>query len=98
MNDAHSGELPKAFVVLKSRRTSSAEEVQQIGPAEASVAAVQDARQEIDDYIKSKMASYKWLRGGIDIVQSIPKSPSGKTLRRLLKDKEARRHVASGKL
>lgn len=31
---------------------------------------------------------YKWLKGGVEFIDAIPKSPSGKILRRVLKDKE----------
>jgi 4-coumarate--CoA ligase len=30
---------------------------------------------------------YKWLSGGIAFVEAIPRNPSGKLLRRLLRDK-----------
>ncbi|XP_050681325.1 luciferin 4-monooxygenase-like isoform X2 [Leptidea sinapis] len=40
---------------------------------------------EIVDYVKSKVASWKHLRGGVIFVNEIPKNPSGKILRRKLK-------------
>ena len=43
-------------------------------------------KQEITRYVEEHKAPYKWLRGGIDFVDKIPKSPSGKILRRLLRD------------
>jgi acyl-coenzyme A synthetase/AMP-(fatty) acid ligase len=36
-------------------------------------------------YFSAKAVYYKQLKGGVDFVDSIPKSPSGKLLRRLLK-------------
>jgi acyl-CoA synthetase (AMP-forming)/AMP-acid ligase II len=36
--------------------------------------------------VEEKTARYKWLRGGIVFVQQVPKSPSGKILRRILRD------------
>ena len=36
----------------------------------------------------SKLAPHKRLRGGIQFVETIPKSPSGKILRRILRDLE----------
>ena len=42
---------------------------------------------EIKDFIASKVAPYKRLRGGVVFEDAIPKSPSGKILRRFLKDK-----------
>jgi acyl-CoA synthetase (AMP-forming)/AMP-acid ligase II len=41
---------------------------------------------EIADYIAKQVAGHKHLRGGIEFVDSIPKSASGKILRRLLRD------------
>ncbi len=36
--------------------------------------------------VLGKVAPYKRLRGGVQIVSDIPKSPSGKILRRVLRD------------
>jgi len=41
---------------------------------------------EIHDFINQKVASHKRLRGGIHFVSSIPKTASGKILRRVLRD------------
>jgi acyl-coenzyme A synthetase/AMP-(fatty) acid ligase len=42
----------------------------------------------IYEHAAHESARYKWLDGGIDFVDEIPKSPSGKILRRLLRDME----------
>ena len=55
-------------------------------PAQASEATIKE-------FVKSHLAHYKQLRGGVIYVPAIPKSPSGKILRRELRDqakKEAR--------
>ncbi|KAK2140240.1 hypothetical protein LSH36_1425g00036 [Paralvinella palmiformis] len=36
--------------------------------------------------IREKVAPYKQLKGGVEFRQEIPKSPSGKILRRILRD------------
>lgn len=77
--DDAAGELPKAFVV----RTASAK-----GRDEAQVA------REIARHVEEHKAPYKWLRGGVEFVDEIPKSPSGKILRRLLRDRGKERSAA----
>lgn len=42
---------------------------------------------ELLSFVKEKKVRYKWVRE-IEFVQEIPKSPSGKILRRVLRDKE----------
>ena len=42
---------------------------------------------EISDWVAGKVANHKRLRGGIRFVDEIPKSVSGKILRRVLKEK-----------
>ncbi|XP_078590150.1 putative 4-coumarate--CoA ligase 1 [Branchiostoma floridae x Branchiostoma japonicum] len=41
---------------------------------------------DITDFVAERVAPYKKLRGGVEFVGQIPKTPSGKILRRLLKD------------
>lgn len=43
---------------------------------------------EIDALVSGKLAGYKKLRGGIKFVDFLPRNPTGKLLRRLLKDLE----------
>ena len=71
--DDQAGEVPKAFIV-KSPRT--------LGKSDADVA------QAIAKHVEDHKARYKWLKGGIEFIDTIPKSASGKILRRLLRDKE----------
>ncbi|MBI1396354.1 MAG: AMP-binding protein [Betaproteobacteria bacterium] len=66
--DEETGEVPKAFVVLKS-------------PVEPSA---------ILDFVAGHVAPYKKIRL-IEVVESIPKSPSGKILRRELVERERSR-------
>lgn len=42
-------------------------------------------KNEIDDFVSRKVTDYKKLRGGIVFLDSIPKTASGKILRRELK-------------
>lgn len=41
--------------------------------------------QEIQDFVKNRLANHKQLRGGVEFVAAIPKSPSGKILRKELR-------------
>ena len=67
--DHESGELPRAYVVLKDREKQS------------------DAtKTHIYEWVKERVAPYKRLDGGIVFTDTIPKSASGKILRRLLRD------------
>ncbi|KAK4648102.1 uncharacterized protein QC761_106962 [Podospora bellae-mahoneyi] len=50
--------------------------------------------QELVDHVTKQVAPHKKLRGGVHFVDQIPKSPSGKILRRIMRDqakKDARR-------
>ncbi|TFK52389.1 acetyl-CoA synthetase-like protein [Heliocybe sulcata] len=63
--------VPRAWVVLSSAgRKRSKAEVVEI----------------LHAWTRENLSKYKWLRGGIQIVHSIPKSPTGKVLRRQLQD------------
>jgi ribosome assembly protein SQT1 len=43
---------------------------------------------EISKHVQDHKARHKWLKGGVEFIDVIPKSPSGKILRRLLRDKD----------
>lgn len=78
--DDRAGELPKAFVVKSPHHASK---------DDASLAL------DIQNHVKSHKARHKWLQGGVEFIDVIPKSPSGKILRRQLRDLEARRRKAA---
>ncbi len=40
--------------------------------------------EDVHGYVKKKLAHFKQLKGGVQFVESIPKAPSGKILRRVL--------------
>lgn len=65
--DEKSGEVPKAFIVLKSEVSA----------------------EEIVAFVAARVAPYKRIRR-VEFVEEIPKSPAGKILRRVLKDRERR--------
>ena len=68
--DAESGEIPKAFVVLRAGV-----------PADAATS------DSILAYVAERVTPYKKVRA-IEVVEAIPKSPSGKILRRVLVERE----------
>ncbi|EJT97435.1 acetyl-CoA synthetase-like protein [Dacryopinax primogenitus] len=76
--DEYKGEIPLAFVVLDEPTTKRAASSRQ---EEMKV------KQELTKWVSDQKVRYKWLDGGIEFVDSIPKSPSGKILRRLLRDR-----------
>ena len=41
--------------------------------------------QHIEHFVEEKLSNYKKLRGGVEFVKSIPKTPSGKILKKNLK-------------
>ena len=41
---------------------------------------------EVHQFLENQVTDYKKLRGGIEFIEKIPKSPAGKILRRELRD------------
>lgn len=80
--DEKSGEVPKAFVV-KSPSVGLEESDRML------------ARQ-IQKHVEEHKARYKWITGGIEFIDQIPKSPSGKILRRFLRDREKEKRRQAG--
>jgi acyl-coenzyme A synthetase/AMP-(fatty) acid ligase len=79
--DERDGEVPKAFVVTPASMASRKDE---------------DIAAEIINHVQDHKAHYKWLKGGVEFIDAIPKSPSGKILRRLLRDREKEARRAKG--
>ncbi|KAK9442968.1 phenylacetyl-CoA ligase [Metarhizium brunneum] len=71
--DPRAGEVPKAFVVRA--RESDGRSAEEVAAA-------------VCQHVERHKARHKWLRGGVQFVDAIPKSASGKILRRVLKDKD----------
>ncbi|KDR82330.1 hypothetical protein GALMADRAFT_237577 [Galerina marginata CBS 339.88] len=75
--DDYSGEVPLAFVVLTAEAASRAGK----GRDEAD-----GIKASIIKHVADNKISYKHLAGGVEFVSVIPTSPSGKLLRRVLRD------------
>ncbi|KAG8744117.1 hypothetical protein FRC10_010798 [Ceratobasidium sp. 414] len=70
------GELvPKAWVVLS---------------AAGCKAGVKKVTADLHEWVQGQLSKPKHLRGGIETVKSIPKNPTGKVLRRVLRDKHGK--------
>ncbi|KAI0086557.1 amp dependent CoA ligase [Irpex rosettiformis] len=52
----------------------------------------------LDQWARKTLSRYKWLRGGYEVVDQIPKSPTGKVLRRVLQEQYEQRIAAQPKL
>lgn len=67
--DEASGELPRAYVVLKP--SADPKEV---------------TEEYLKEWVKERVSPYKRIEGGVVFTDAIPKSASGKILRRILRD------------
>ena len=72
--DEAAGELPRAYIVLKP------DSERQPGDAHKTVA------EAVRQYVDGQVNPYMRLRGGVVVMDEIPKSASGKLLRRMLVD------------
>lgn len=79
--DERAGEVPKAFVVKSPPYANKPEE---------------EVVRSILKHVEEHKAPYKWIKGGIDFLDVVPKSPSGKILRRLLRDQEKAARAKKG--
>ncbi|KAF9236497.1 hypothetical protein BU15DRAFT_76938 [Melanogaster broomeanus] len=76
--DEYSGELPMAFVVLRPDVVARVADK----PVE-----VEKTKAAIMKHVADRKVAYKHLAGGVEFVDAIPKNPSGKLLRRVLRDR-----------
>ncbi|KAJ4168523.1 hypothetical protein NW754_010441 [Fusarium falciforme] len=79
--DPRAGEAPKAYVVKSSSAKQKPED---------------NVTKDIHRHVEEHKARYKWLKGGVEFIDAIPKSPTGKILRRKLREKERQERVAKG--
>ncbi|KAK3695816.1 acetyl-CoA synthetase-like protein [Podospora appendiculata] len=75
-DDDEATEWPRAYVVAAGGKGQSEEVLTGLA-------------QELKGLIEKSLTRYKWLKGGVVFVDQIPKSPSGKILRRVLKQGNA---------
>jgi acyl-coenzyme A synthetase/AMP-(fatty) acid ligase len=82
IEDERAGQLPKAYVVksAEARKQSLADE---------------DVIKALNSHMEGHKARHKWLKGGIQFIDSIPKSSSGKILRRLLKEQDKKAQISA---
>jgi acyl-coenzyme A synthetase/AMP-(fatty) acid ligase len=52
--------------------------------------------QELAEWVATQVAAHKRLRGGICFVDQVPKSPSGKVLRRVMREQAKKEQRTSG--
>ncbi|KZP11091.1 phenylacetyl-CoA ligase [Athelia psychrophila] len=76
--DEYSGELPLAFVVPHPAFADR----MRVDPQEAA-----RVRAALLAHVAEAKTRYKWLAGGVEFVDAIPKTPSGKLLRRVLRER-----------
>ncbi|KIY01148.1 uncharacterized protein Z520_02700 [Fonsecaea multimorphosa CBS 102226] len=79
--DERAGELPKAFLVLSASWKAKKGD--------------QSLKQDIVNYVAKEKSRHKWLDGGVEFIDVIPRSVAGKILRRKLKDldNDARKQI-----
>ena len=71
------GEVPKAFIVKAHDH-----------PIEESDALL---KRRIVRHVQQHLSKHKWLKGGVEFIDVVPKSPSGKILRREIRAKEVKK-------
>ncbi len=85
--DDYAGEKPKAYVVLKSAARG------QLSTGEGVVA----VGRELIEYVKAKKVRHKWVVE-VEFLEEVPKSASGKILRRVLRDREKNKREGKKRL
>ena len=92
IDDRHNHtEVPRAYIVHAKRPKEAGDQTTGAPVGKENIA---DA-EEIVQWVAKNVADHKKLRGGVRFIEEIPKSASGKILRRLLKDRVKQEEAAS---
>ena len=51
----------------------------------------------LEKWTQSQLSKFKWLKGGLEVVPEVPKTPTGKVLRRVLVDDFVKRASSAEK-
>ncbi len=81
--DDDAGELPKAYIVKAPDAIEDSDRL---------------IMRDIKRHVERHKAKHKWLQGGVEFVDEIPKSPSGKILKRVLRERAEGDERARAKL
>ena len=79
--DEIAGEVPKDFV---SKGPGAIEESERL------------ITRSIWKHVEENKAQHKWLEGGVGFIDAVSKSPNGKILRRILREKESAKRGREG--
>ncbi|EXJ70551.1 uncharacterized protein A1O5_06621 [Cladophialophora psammophila CBS 110553] len=84
----YADELIRAYVVV--RRSGDGGGITTAASADDGTSSPRLTEDDVKAFIRQNLASYKALTGGVVFVDEIPKSPSGKILKRVLKEQAER--------
>ncbi|TFK86475.1 phenylacetyl-CoA ligase [Polyporus arcularius HHB13444] len=73
--DDYAGEVPLAYIVLKPQVAAAVKKDAELA---------KDKRAKLYKHVSSIASRYKWLDGGVVFIDAVPKSASGKILKRVL--------------
>lgn len=82
--DDFCGEVPVAFIQLQPEAARKIKDDSK---------ASQNLQKDIAKYVADSKVDYKHLHGGVYFVEAIPKNPSGKILRRMLREMAKSRNL-----
>lgn len=83
-------ELPRAYIVHAKKKGDAGDAVTGMPTKDTE----KDA-EEIKKWLAGKVIHYKQLKGGVRFIDAIPKSATGKILRRMLKERVKKEEAGS---
>ena len=86
-SDQHSTELARAYIVLRKSEAVQQDDFPQVA-------------RDLSQFVADRVSNFKQLKGGVVFTNALPKNPTGKVLRRVLRlqKKESNKDVIHAKL